>query len=166
MAALSVRCSRSTRPLATGWIPHSLATQWKTSESNWLPWSVVMVCGQPKRYIQPESRACDTVSAVMGWGKAADQHVKRSTAVRQYWNPADDGRGPTRSTWICRKREGGRGNLQNVVTVWREALRHWQSSWMAGHTKLWETSLAVANSGVAEGMLSFEYPTEERRWDV
>ena len=37
------------------------------------------------RYIQPESRVRDTVSAVMqGSGKAVDQRVKRSNAARQY----------------------------------------------------------------------------------
>ena len=42
-------------------------------------------CGQPKRDIQLDSRARDTVSAVMsGMGKASDQSLKRSTAVRQY----------------------------------------------------------------------------------
>jgi len=42
-------------------------------------------CGKPKRDFQPESRARDTVSAVMsGIGKASDQRVKGSTAVRQY----------------------------------------------------------------------------------
>jgi hypothetical protein len=57
----------------------------KSWDSNWRPWSVVIVCGQPKRDIQPESGARDTVSAVMsGIGKASSQRVKRSTAVRQY----------------------------------------------------------------------------------
>ena len=39
--------------------------------------------------------------------------------------------------WICRKREGGRGNLQNVVTVWREALARWQG---------WQTRAQVRQS--------------------
>jgi hypothetical protein len=43
---------------------------------------VVMVCGQPKQDIQPDSRACATVSAVIGM--TSGQQVKQSTAVRQY----------------------------------------------------------------------------------
>ena len=38
-----------------------MARQWKSWDSNWRPWSVVIVCGQSKRDIQPESRARDTV---------------------------------------------------------------------------------------------------------
>jgi hypothetical protein len=54
-------------------------------DSNWRPWSVVMLCGRSKHDIQPESRARDTVSAVMsGMGMASGQRVKRFTAVRQY----------------------------------------------------------------------------------
>ena len=67
------------------WMPHILARLWKSWDSNWCPWSVVIVCGHPKRAIQPESRARDTVSAVMSWlGKASGQRVESSTAVRQY----------------------------------------------------------------------------------
>jgi hypothetical protein len=47
------------------WMPPILVRQWKSWDSNWCPWPVVIVCGQQKRDIQPESRACDTVSAVM-----------------------------------------------------------------------------------------------------
>jgi len=66
-------------------IPRSFARLWKSCDSNWRPWSVEIVCGQPKRDIQPESRARDTVSAVTsGMGKASGQRVKRFTAVRQY----------------------------------------------------------------------------------
>jgi hypothetical protein len=93
MAAFIVRLSRSTRPLAAGcrgvvllrWIPHIFARLWKCWDLIWRPWSVVIVFGQPKRDIHPESRARDTVSAVMSEiGRASSQHVERSTAVRQY----------------------------------------------------------------------------------
>jgi hypothetical protein len=46
---------------------------------------VVMVCGQPKRDIQPVSRARARVSAVIsGMWMTSGQRVKRSTAVRHY----------------------------------------------------------------------------------
>jgi hypothetical protein len=65
-------------------MPRSLSKAWKSCDSNCRPWSVVMVCGQPKRDIQPVRRACATVSAVIsGMGMASGQRVKRSTAVRQ-----------------------------------------------------------------------------------
>jgi hypothetical protein len=49
-----------------------------------------MVCGQPKKDIQPVKRARATVSAVMaGMGMASGHRVKRATAVRQYVYPAD-----------------------------------------------------------------------------
>jgi hypothetical protein len=87
----------------------------------------VLVCGQPKRDIQPGSRAHHAVSAVMlGIGKASCQRVKRSTVVRQYRNPVKDGRGPTVSMWMCRKPAGGRGKSPNGVMVWRETLERWQ----------------------------------------
>ena len=62
------------------WMPHIFARLWKSCDSNWRPWSVVMVCE-----IHPDSRARDTVSTVMsGMGKASGQGVKRSMALRQF----------------------------------------------------------------------------------
>jgi len=81
------------RPMAVGWwgvillrwMPHIFTRLWKSSDLNWRPWSVMIVCGHPNIAIQPESRARDTVSAVMsGMGKASGQCMKRSTTVRQY----------------------------------------------------------------------------------
>jgi hypothetical protein len=46
-------------------MPHIFARDWKSCDSNCCPWSVVMVCGQLKRDIQPVSRVRATVSAVM-----------------------------------------------------------------------------------------------------
>jgi hypothetical protein len=85
-----------------------------------------MVCGQPKRDIQPVSRARATVSAVMsGMGMASGQRVKRSTAVRQYVWPSDVGRGPTRSMWTWRNLAAGGVKSPSGVTVWRETLERW-----------------------------------------
>jgi hypothetical protein len=50
------------------------------------------------------------------------QRVKRSTAVSQYVNPADDGRGPIRSMWTCRKRAAGNVKSPKGVAVCRETL--------------------------------------------
>ena len=70
------------------------------SDSNCAPWSALMVDGTPKRTIQPVTKACAMVGAVMsGRGMASGQRVKRSTQVRRYVNPLDGGSGPTRS--IC-----------------------------------------------------------------
>jgi hypothetical protein len=53
----------------------------QTDDPGW----VVIVCGQLKRDIQQGKRARATVSAVLsGIGMTSGQHVKRSTAVRQY----------------------------------------------------------------------------------
>ena len=47
--------------------------------------TAVIFCGHPKRAMQPQSMACDTVSAVMiGMWKASGQRVLLSTDVRQY----------------------------------------------------------------------------------
>jgi hypothetical protein len=79
-----------------------------------------MVFGQAKREIQPERRARATVSAVMtGIRNASGQRVKRSTAVRQYLDSADHGRGPIRSMWIFRKRAVGSVKSPMCVIVWR-----------------------------------------------
>jgi hypothetical protein len=87
-------------------MPQSLARKCKSCDSNWRPWSVVMVCGQPKRNIQPVKRARTTVSAVMfGMGIDSGQRVKRSTAVRQYVDLADVGSGPIRSMWTPERQQ-------------------------------------------------------------
>jgi hypothetical protein len=60
MAVFNVQWKCSTSPLAAGWwavvhkswMPHSLARECKSWDSNWRPWSVVMVCGQPKQDIR------------------------------------------------------------------------------------------------------------------
>ena len=82
-----------------------------------------MVCGQPKRAIQPDSKACATVSAVIScMGMAFGQRVKLSTAIRQYLNPADVGMGPTRSMWMYRKRAAGSVKSPKGVTICLETL--------------------------------------------
>jgi hypothetical protein len=114
-----------------------------------------MVCGQPKRDIQPVKRAHATVSAVMsGMGMASGRRVKRSTTLRQYVYPAYVGRGPTKSMWKCGKRAGGGVKSSMEVTVWRETLERWhawqalaqvrQSFSLLGHIKRCATSFAVA----------------------
>jgi hypothetical protein len=126
IAVFSFLRKRSTRPLAAGWYKvvresrmlYSLAKAWNSCDSNCLPCSVVMVCGQPKRDIQPVGRACDTVSSVIsGMGMTSGQRVKRSTAVRQYVNPVEVGRGPMTSMWTCRKRAAGGVKSPNGMTV-------------------------------------------------
>ena len=106
--ALSWQWNRSTRPLASGWYavvriraePRKCMSWRHRSDSNCAPRSVVIVDGTPKRAIQPVTKACATVGAVMsGRGMASGQRVKRSTQVRRYVNPLDGGSGPTRS--IC-----------------------------------------------------------------
>ena len=154
MAAFSVRCRHSMRPLAVGWwgvilqrwIPHIFARLWKT-DSNWRPWLVMIVCGQPKRDIHPERRAHAAISAVMsGIGKASGQRVKSSTAVIQYWNPAEDSRGPTRSMWMCRKRAGGREKLPTGLVVWWETLERWQGR--QARAQVWQSSEWLATWSV------------------
>jgi hypothetical protein len=122
--AHSDRCIRSTRPFAAGWkavmrercIPHMLARAWKRWDSNCRSWSVVMVCGHPKRAIHPDSRARAAVSTVISvMGMASGQHVKWCTAVRQYLKPSDVGSGPTMSTCTCWKRDVGREKLPGGV---------------------------------------------------
>jgi hypothetical protein len=83
----------------------------------------VIVCGQPKRDIQPDKRAHAMVSAVIsGMGMASGHLVKRSTAVRQYVQRAEVGRGLMRSMWTCRKQPAGGVKVPSGVTVWRETL--------------------------------------------
>jgi hypothetical protein len=99
-------------------MPQILAREWKRWDSNWRPWSVVIVSGQPKRDIQLVKRARATVSAEMsGMGMASGHRVKRSIAVRQCVKPDDVGSGPTRSICMCRKRAVGGVNSPNGVIV-------------------------------------------------
>ena len=68
------------------------------SDLNCAPRSVVMVDGTSKPAIQPLTKACATVGAVMsGRGMASGQRVKRSTQARRYVNPLEGGSGPTKS---------------------------------------------------------------------
>ena len=82
-------------------IPSVFVTARNSCDSNWRPWSVMIVVGTPNRAIQLVINAFVTVSAVMSCiGIASGHRVYRSMAVRQYVNPSDDGRGPTRSMCI------------------------------------------------------------------
>lgn len=71
-AALMVRCCRSMRPLACGWYavvvelrnPRYLPSERKSSLSNCLPWSVVILVGIPNRANQVAISALATESAV------------------------------------------------------------------------------------------------------
>jgi hypothetical protein len=99
-------------------MPHIFARDWKSCDSNCRPWSVVMVCGQPKQDVQQISRARATVSAVRSTiGMTSGQRVKQSTGMSQYVQPTDVGRGPMRSMWMCRKWAAGGVKLPNGVTV-------------------------------------------------
>jgi len=74
MTSFSVRCSHSTKPLAAGWwgvvllrwMAHICARPWKNCDSNWRPWSVVIVFGHPKLAIEPESTRHSAVMSGMG----------------------------------------------------------------------------------------------------
>jgi hypothetical protein len=61
-------------------------------------------------------------AVISGMGMASGHLVKRSTAVRQYVRPDEDGKGPMRSMWMCRKRAIGGVTFESGVTVWRETL--------------------------------------------
>ena len=66
------------------WTPHIFARLWKSCYSNWRPWSVVIVCGHPKRGIQPESSARDTICCAVRDGErfpAASETIYNSEAV-------------------------------------------------------------------------------------
>ena len=163
MAALSVGCIRSTRPLAAelevvvrdGWMPHILVIERNSCDSNCQPWSVVIVCVHPKRDINPDTRARVTVSAVMsGRGMASGECVKRCTALRQYLKTSDVGSGPTMSRCRCWNRVVGGVKSRSGVVVCLHPLDRWQA-WHAraqvqhsfctpGHTYRWEMSFAVA----------------------
>jgi hypothetical protein len=68
-------------------MPHSLAREWKSWDSDWRPWSIVMVCGQPKRDIHPSFRSLGCMPQCqlwcLGWGWLWPVG-ERSTAVMQY----------------------------------------------------------------------------------
>ena len=90
--ALSWRWNCSTSPLAAGWYamvrirvePRRHMSCCHRSDSNWLPWSVVMDVDTPKRAIQLVRKACATDVAVMSVnGTTSGQRVKRSTQVKR-----------------------------------------------------------------------------------
>ncbi len=78
------------------------------------------VLGVPKRDIHDVMNACATVSAVQSAiGVASGQRVKRSTHVRRYVHPRDEGRGPTRSICTWSNRESGVENVPGEDQVCR-----------------------------------------------
>ena len=93
-----------------------------------------------------------TIPRVMAWSSAftGNSLVKRSTHVRRYVNPCDDGRGPTRSTWTISKRASGVGKVAIaamechwILACWhcKQARVHCRTSaLMPGHTNRAVTS--------------------------
>jgi hypothetical protein len=75
------------------------------ADVNWAPLSDVMVAGTPNLETQPVKRALAQLAAVMEGSRIASGHrdVLSITVNRYVW-PRENGRGPTRSTWMCAKR--------------------------------------------------------------
>ena len=84
---------------------------------NWLPLSVVTDSGTPNVEMRPCVKASMTDEAVMSFmGIARGQRVRRSTAVRRYLKPLDDGR-ETMSTFQCWNLFEGTANSAIGATV-------------------------------------------------
>jgi hypothetical protein len=106
---------------------HMLAREWKSCDLNCRPWSVVMVCGLPKRVIHPDSLARTTVSAVMSIrGTDSGQRVNWSIAVRQYQKQSDVGGGPTMFMCACWNRSVGMPKSHSGVMVCLVTFDRWQ----------------------------------------
>nr|CDS34643.2 hypothetical protein HmN_000923000 [Hymenolepis microstoma] len=87
-------------------------------EVNCDPLSVVMTDGAPNMDIHDSIRAFATDAEELSRKETAiGQRVKRSTQVKMYEKEFDGGRGPTISTWICRKRASGRGKRAKGLWV-------------------------------------------------
>lgn len=73
-----------------------------TSDSNWVPLSVVITARDPYWAIHVLKNACMIVSAeISGIGVASGHLVNRSIIVRQYLLPWDGWSGPTISMYMC-----------------------------------------------------------------
>ncbi len=71
----------------------------QTEEVNCAPLSDVISAGTPNLATHPCSRAWAQAAAVVeAKGMASGQRVERSTMVKRWVKPPDEGRGPTRST--------------------------------------------------------------------
>lgn len=136
IAALSILWHRSTNPFAAEWYavvwisfaPINCIRDVKSRDSNWLPWSVVIVSGEPKRATQLSEKARQIVSASISRSEMASDHLeKRSMIVKQDRYPSEGGKGPTISMWICWKRFSGAMKLDGFSIVWRDILDAWQS---------------------------------------
>lgn len=98
-----------------------------SSASNWRPWSVVTLFGDPTLVIQLLNICLTTVSAAMSLiGIASGQRVSLSTIIKQYLRLFDDGRGPTMSTCICSERPVGVAKVPTGVVLWRVIFAFWQ----------------------------------------
>jgi hypothetical protein len=77
----------------------------QTAEVNWGPLSLVIAAGSPNRCTQPEKRAATQSAAdVAETGTASGHLVVLSTIVNKCVQPAELGRGPTKSMCRCVKR--------------------------------------------------------------
>ena len=104
-------------------IPNWLHKPSHNFDSNWVPLSVVIVSGVPKRAIHPLKKASATVSArISTIGMASGQRVKRSTQVSKYLKPSAYGRSPTISMCTWSNISVGSVNLPKTGLLWREIL--------------------------------------------
>ena len=71
-------------------MPRRDNTSLQSDDTNWRPWSVMMVDGTPKRAIQPRNRAVAHEAAVMSVrGIASTQRENLSMIVNRYEWPSD-----------------------------------------------------------------------------
>lgn len=148
--AYSVWCRRSTTPLKAG--------SWSIVRDRWC------------RRVSPQREKVETLIDALGlwWCFEGDENgisshatgrmlwclllyprwrylpprVKQSTSVSQYEKPAEVGKSPIKSTWMCRKRIADSVMSLNGVTVCRETLDHLESwPWRGLPFPLWHLSL-------------------------
>ena len=108
-------------------MPKREFNSWKSSDSNCRPWSVVTRSGTPNLTTHVEMKRMATVAESMSCSENASGHlVNRSTDVRQYLKPREDGSGPTRSICTCLNRIEGVTNSATGAEVCLETLECWQ----------------------------------------
>ena len=105
------------------------------AEVNCGPRSEVMTAGTPNLEIHPWSRAAEQSAAVvLARGRASNHLVERSITVNRWVNPLEEGKGPTRSTWMWEKRRCGTGRGSGGRRTWRSTLARWQARHSRTHS--------------------------------
>lgn len=107
----------------------------KRSDSNFYPWSIVIVAGQPNLDIQPWKEARQIYPAVISVKGTTSGHLlNRSIIVKQYAFPFDVSNRPIKSICIWENLATGKEKVPRSVFVCLYTFKRWQALQFLTHS--------------------------------